>query len=143
VSAEQPAITSCSFLRRLGAMFYDMLLLGSVFFFSTLIMLPFNQGMAIVHNNIPYDLFLLIISYCYFTWQWTHGGQTPGMRAWNIKLRAPDAGNVTWQRAGLRYLLALLAIVPLGAGFLWALFDRDKLAFHDRYSNTMLVIIAN
>ena len=143
MSAQQTTIPPCGLLRRLGAIFYDTLLLVSVFFFSTLAIIPFNGGMAISHNNIPYDLFLLFIGYCYFTWQWTHGGQTLGMRAWNIRLMMVDASVVTWQRAGLRYLLALLSLIPLGAGFLWSLIDRDRLAFHDRYSKTLPVIAQN
>ena len=125
-------------LRRLAAIFYDFLLLLSVLFFVTLAVIPFNGGQAIEHDNLPYDFYLFAITYLYFTWQWTHGGQTLGMRAWNVCLLQLDPGNVTWPNASLRFLLALVSGLVLGAGFFAALFDPDMLAFHDRYSNTHL-----
>ena len=121
-------------------MFYDLLLLASIFFFGTLAIIPFNGGEAIDHGNLPYDFYLLVITYLYFTWHWTHGGQTLGMRAWRLRLLQHDFGNVTWRNASLRFLLATLSCLACGAGFFWVLFDRDNLAFHDRYSNTRLNI---
>ena len=49
-------------------MFYDLLLLASIFFFGTLAIIPFNGGTAIDHGNLPYDFYLLVITYLYFTW---------------------------------------------------------------------------
>jgi uncharacterized RDD family membrane protein YckC len=121
-------------------MFYDLLLLASVFFFSTLVIIPFNGGQPIEHGNLAYDFYLLTISYLYFTWQWTHGGQTLGMRSWKIRLRQHDAGKVTWPNASLRFLLAMLSGLALGTGFFLVLIDPGRLAFHDRYSNTRLYV---
>jgi len=123
-------------MRRLAAMFYDFLLLLSVLFCGTLMMIPFNGGRPIEHDNLPYNLYLAAITYLYFTWQWTHGGQTLGMRAWKIRLVQNGSGNVAWRNASLRFLLALISILVLGAGYVWTLFDPERLAFHDRYSNT-------
>jgi len=117
-------------------MFYDLLLLVSIYFFGTLVLIPFNGGQPIEHGNLPYDFYLMAITYLYFTWQWTHGGQTLGMRAWKIRLRKVEGGNVTWRDASLRFLLALLSVPALGAGFIRALIKPDRMAFHDRYSNT-------
>ena len=133
-------LPTCGLARRFAAIAYDGLLLGSVFFFATLLILPFNNGTAIGSNNIPYDIYLLLISYLYFTWQWTHGGQTLGMRAWGIWLQQKDAPRVGWASASLRFLLAMLSWLALGLGFLSSLFDRYRLAFHDRYSHTVLVV---
>ena len=127
-------------LRRFSAMFYDLLLLASIFFFGTLAIIPFNGGTAIDHGNLPYDFYLVVITYLYFTWQWTHGGQTLGMRAWRLRLRQRGSGAVTWRNASLRFLLATLFCLVFGAGFFWVLFDKDSLAFHDRYSNTRLKV---
>jgi Predicted membrane protein/domain len=129
----------CGLPRRLCAMFYDLLLLLSVFFFGTLVMIRFNGGTAIDHNNLPYDAYLLALSYLYFTWQWTHGGQTPGMRIWRLRLTQPGSNTVTWENASLRFLLALFSVPSLGLGFLWALFDAKQRTLHDRYSNTLLI----
>ena len=34
-----------------------------------------------------------------------------------------------------------LAALPLGLGYLWMLFDRDGLTWHDRLSHTRLVLV--
>lgn len=122
-------------------MFYDCLLLSAVLFFCTLILLPFTHGQAIASGNMPFDIYLYLITYFYFVWQWTHGGQTLGMKAWKIRLESLNTDPVTWQRASLRFFLACLSWIFVGAGFLWSLADRDHLAFHDKYSHTRLILI--
>ncbi len=128
-------------LRRLAAIFYDSILLAAVLFFSTLIIMPLTHGHAIASGNILFKIYIYSICYLYFVWQWTHGGQTLGMLAWKIKLKETDSENVSVKKATFRFLLATVSLVCLGAGFIWSLFDPDKLAFHDRYSGTFLQII--
>ena len=77
---------SCSFLRRLGSIIYDTILLSSVFFFATFCLIPFLGGQAIESNNLAYKVYLLILAYLYFVWQWSFGGKTLGMRSWHIKV---------------------------------------------------------
>ncbi|MEN8260121.1 MAG: RDD family protein, partial [Pseudomonadota bacterium] len=81
-----PKLKPPGFFRRLGAIFYDSLLLLSVLFVATALILPFNEGEAFHSNQHYYPLFLLILSLLFFGWFWTHGGQTLGMRAWKIKV---------------------------------------------------------
>lgn len=134
-------IKICGLLRRLAAIFYDCILLSAVLFFSTFIMMPFTQGQAIASGNLPFSIYIFCISCLYFTWQWTHGGQTLGMLAWKIKLKEINSANVSWRKAAIRFLLATISLVFIGAGFFWSVFDTDKLAFHDRYSGTLLFIV--
>ncbi len=122
-------------------MFYDALLLLSIYFIVTLILIPFNQGAAIEPGNAPYNLLLLLISYLYFAWHWTHGGQTLGMLAWKIRLHSPQSDKITWKQATQRYLMGLFSLSCFGLGFLWVILDSEKLAWHDRYSGTFLKII--
>lgn len=127
-------------MRRLGSMFYDSLLLLSLFFFATLILLPFTGGLAITSGNIPYHLYLMIISYLYFTWHWSYGGQTLGMRAWHLRLYQEEGRNISWYRASLRFLASILSWLLAGSGFLWSIFDRDSMTLHDRLSKTFLMV---
>lgn len=129
----------CGLLRRFSAIFYDSLLLLSLLFFATVILLPFTGGKAIESNNILYSGYLLLCGYVYFTWQWIHGGQTLGMKAWKIIVISNDSKPLDWKSASLRFLLATISLSALGTGFIWALFDPDKLTFHDRYSKTILI----
>ena len=122
--------------RRLAAVVYDGLLLFAVLFAATALVLPFAGGSAIAPANPLYLLYLLGVSYLYFAWFWTHGGQTLGMRAWRFRVLTQAGEALTWRRAGLRFGCALLSWGALGAGFLWTAFDREQCSWHDRLSGT-------
>jgi len=126
-------------LKRLAAMFYDGLCLFSLFFLATLLLVVFTNGEAISDNNLIYNLFLFFIAYLYFVWHWVNGGRTLGMRAWHIRLISQGLDQVGWRNAIARFCLALFSFVSFGLGFAWAFFDKEKLTFHDRYSNTRLI----
>ena len=125
--------------RRLGAMFYDLLLLIALLAVATtLITLPL--GMPEGGYLFAFQWFLFeIIPLLFFTGFWWRGGQTLGMRAWRLKVVRMDGSPLSWGDALKRHLAALLSCLALGAGFLWILVDRDKLAWHDRLSGTRLI----
>lgn len=126
-------------LKRLLAISYDLILLLSVLFFATFAILPLTNGMAVKSGNLIYIAYLFLCTYAYFAWQWMHGGQTLGMRAWKIKLVCDEPVALTWPIVTRRFMLATMSLLLFGFGFIWALFDKDRLAFHDRFSNTLLV----
>tara|TARA_B110000116_G_C16218601_1_gene308365 strand:+ start:68 stop:490 length:423 start_codon:yes stop_codon:yes gene_type:complete len=126
-------------MRRFAAIFYDILLLVAVLFLATAILLPITGGKAINNGNMLYFLYLLSCCYIYFSWQWTHGGQTLGMRSWKIRLVDKHGLSVNWVTVNKRFLLASISWLTGGAGFIWSVFDLEKLAFHDRYSHTKLI----
>jgi uncharacterized RDD family membrane protein YckC len=73
-------------------------------------------------------------------------GQTFGKRAMYIQVRdVASGGRIDPQRAGLRYLVVgLFRIVPFFMLFtlfdgLWALWDRDRQALHDKIAGTEVV----
>jgi uncharacterized RDD family membrane protein YckC len=61
---------------------------------------------------------------------------TPGMRYARIALCTFDDENPTRQTLRRRIAALLLSALPLGLGFLWALFDEDSLGWHDRITQT-------
>lgn len=126
--------------RRLGAVVYDTLLLVALLMLGSFLYVP------VVGNMLPaplgralYQIFLLAIGFFYFTGFWVRGGQTLGLRTWKLRLVARDGGSATWTQATQRFVLALVSWLCLGLGFLWALVDREKLTWHDRFSDTRLV----
>jgi uncharacterized RDD family membrane protein YckC len=136
--ADNPA-RPASLLRRLAALCYDSLLLLAIWFIATAILLPFSSGEAIPANNPLLSTYLLFISFFFYAWFWRHGGQTLGMRAWRLQLRNLRPGPVTWLQALLRFMVAIPAALLSGLGYLWMLFDKQKLTWHDRYSETCIV----
>ena len=133
-TASLPAV---GLLRRLAAIAYDSLLLFGVLFVAAAIVVAFNRGEE-VHHPL-FSVYLLGVSYLFFGWFWTHGGQTLGMRAWKFRVQRFHGGAISWQQALRRYLLAIVSWAVLGLGFLWMLVDKDKMTLHDRFSRTVLV----
>lgn len=61
---------------------------------------------------------------------------TPGMRYAKIALCTFDDENPTRRAMRGRIGAQMLSALPLGLGFLWALFDEDSLGWHDRITQT-------
>jgi uncharacterized RDD family membrane protein YckC len=126
--------------RRLASALYDLLLLAALVMVATL---PFLAAFGIdsTHGWRRHLLqsWVLALGAAYFTWFWTRGGQTLPMKTWNIRLVRADGAPVGIGRAIHRYLLAVIGLLALGAGFAWAFFDRDRQFLHDRLAGTAIV----
>jgi len=75
----------------------------------------------------------------YFSWFWTHGGQTVAMRAWRFRVERRDGHPLRFAQAGLRFVLAIFSTLSI-VGLLWAWVDRDKQFLHDRLARTRLMM---
>lgn len=80
-----------------------------------------------------------LVTGVYATASWRRGGQTLGMRPWKLHVTSLADDTPSWRALWLRYALGSLALLCVGAGFCWALFDKDRLALHDRASGTRLI----
>lgn len=131
---------SPSLFKRLASLFYDGLLLIAILFAATFAFIAIFGDATHAPLRYMLQLYLYLIAGVYFIWCWRRGGQTLAMQTWRIRL-ASDAGRpVTMRQALCRYLLASAGLLLFGAGFLWAVFDRDGLFLHDRLSGTRLMV---
>ncbi len=119
-------------------MFYDSLLLFSVLLFATGMALLVTRGTLDYHNPF-FRTYLFLICFLFYAWFWTHGGQTLGMRAWHLRVQRFDGSPITLWQALLRFLSAIPAWALLGLGYLWMLVDKNRLALHDRFSESVIV----
>lgn len=126
-------------LRRFGAILYDGLLLSGLLFAATLCILPFNGGEAIAPDQWLFPVYLLVVSFLFFGWFWTHGGQTLGMRAWKIKVIGRSGHPVTWVQALIRFAGAVLSWTAAGIGYWWIAFSEEHAAWHDLLSHSRIV----
>jgi len=127
-------------LRRMAAIVYDALLNLALWIIVALVFIGFNKGEAIeTYQNLPLQVALAIVSYTFFVGYWTRVGRTLGMQSWGLQLETPDGGKPTLLTASVRFFAAILSWAPAGLGFLWQLWDKDKLTWHDRISGTRLV----
>ncbi len=118
------------------------LVLTAVLFVATAALLPVTGGEAIRPNHGLYSVYLVAVSFGYFGWFWTHGGQTLGMRSWHLRLVDAEGNGASWRFALIRFVAACLSWIALGAGFLWMLVDTDRLTWHDRLSSTRIIDVS-
>lgn len=138
-SLTPPGNAPSGLFRRLAALLYDAVLLAGLLFAATLAILPWHGGIAFRPHDPVFSAYLLGITFVFFGWSWTHGGQTLGMRAWRIRVVTAEGGPITWNRAVLRFVSALVSLSLLGLGYLWILFDSRKRGWHDLASGTWVV----
>lgn len=137
--------------RRLAAMLYDSFLLFAIGWCVTAVAVFMRattvgadaiqaSGRAAVAGPVL-QLALATAFVAFFGWFWTHTGQTLGMQTWRLRVQQPSGAAITWRQALLRLGCATLSLLALGAGYWWALVDREGCTWHDRCSGTRIVLL--
>lgn len=131
----QPA----NLIKRFATCIYELLILIAIWLLCTFVFLwLFGEiDTALKQRTLQSSLWLL--TGLYFVICWVKTGQTVAMQAWKIKLVNTDDACVSPKQALLRYALATISLGAFGAGFLWALVDKEQLFLHDRLLKTRLV----
>ena len=133
--------TTPGFGRRLVSMIYELLLLLAVLFISSFIFHLIFRDTNAVYFRPLFQFYLLVVMGIYFVWFWTHGGQTLAMQTWKMKVVTASGNKLGMRQAITRYLLAVMGVLFLGFGILWALFDRERQYLHDRLAGTRIIKI--
>lgn len=135
-------VSSPSLLRHLAIVVYDLVLLLSVLLFAAAIAVAFNAlftgGQAIASGNPFFFLYLLTVSFLFYGWFWTHGGQTLGMRAWKVFLLSENHHRISWQQAFFRFVVAIPSWFLLGIGFWGQWLGKSKQSWPDLMSHSYL-----
>jgi len=75
----------------------------------------------------------------YFVLFWSTAGQTPGMRTMGLRVIDARGEHPGFARSCVRIVGLLLAIIPLGAGFLPVLVDDRRRALQDFLASTAVI----
>jgi|SRR5688572_14917825 uncharacterized RDD family membrane protein YckC len=134
-----PAADTASLARRGLSLSYEVLLLLAVLFAGALPFVLIAGAADRMAARPLFQLYLVALTAVYFVWQWRRGGQTLPMKTWRIRVVTREGAPLDWTRAAQRYLFALAGTLLAGAGFLWALVDRDRQFLHDRLAGTRIV----
>jgi len=126
--------------RRGLALIYEALLLVAVLFAGALPFLVLTRHLEATDVRPLFQFYLLALCGVYFVWQWLHGGQTLPMRTWRLRLVTHSGAPLTLRHCMYRYIFVLPGLGLFGAGFLWALIDRERQFLHDRLAGTRIVI---
>lgn len=126
------------FFRRLGAQLYDAFLLIALLIFANALLYLFATDESIRYHQSLHRSYLVAVSFIFYGWFWTHGGQTLGLRAWKIKVLTLDQKPISWKQSLLRFITAIISWAGLGLGFAWILIDKKRYSWHDHLSKTAL-----
>jgi uncharacterized RDD family membrane protein YckC len=144
--SEPETMPGAGVLRRFGAMLYDTLIVIALAMLATALLLPLTGGEAIVADRVGpfeylYRALLVLLVVAFFGLFWTRRGQTLGMLAWRLRLEREDGGAIRWSDVLLRLAGATVSLAALGLGYFWIWIDRDRLAWHDRWTHTRIVVL--
>lgn len=130
-----------SWFRRIAIMVYEFLLLIALLGCATFVFLIIVGDSTQGFKRHLLQFILWLIAGFYFVISWMKVGQTLAMKTWKVKVQSTDGHLLSLNRAVSRYFLASLSVVLFGAGFVWALFDREGLYLHDRLIGSHLILV--
>jgi len=123
---------------RLAAMAYDWLLLASILFATTFVLILLRGGEAIRPGTWWYGVVLIAVAFLFYGWCWTHGGQTLGLRAWKLRVVTDEGEPLSWLDAARRFAASTVLLLPPGLGLIGSLLDPKRRCWHDKLSRTRL-----
>lgn len=137
-------MNTIGFFKRLLIICYDGLLLLGVILLASVILplLPDALNFSPLGKAIK-GVYLLSITFLFYGWFWTHGGQTLGMKVWKLYLVDTDGQFINWTTAFVRFIAAIFSLAAIGLGFTWILLDRRRRAWHDIISKTQILYVPN
>jgi len=112
---------------------------------------------------------LVLVVVLFFSYFWTRRGQTIGMLAWRLRITRDDGGPLGWRDSAQRlatigvlllpfvggdwlffsrwpesrwrWIAICASLAPLVGSYLWVWIDRERRAWHDRWSGTRLWVL--
>jgi uncharacterized RDD family membrane protein YckC len=137
----QPQISiKAGFFRRFAALAIDWLTLSVI---ADILSFAYRIGRGFEPREIHLDIAMglsVVLIMLYFTLLTGEGGQTLGKMLLGIKVQCTDGSRAGYGRAFIRtlgYIVSFFFMTFLG--FLWALWDRNKQAWHDKIAGTEVV----
>jgi len=125
---------------RLLSLAYEILVVSAIALVAGLVFYGVANGSLSGSVRHLFQVYLFLVLGAYFVACWSRGGRTLPMQTWKIRVVRDDGVSIGIGRAMLRYVLAWLSLMPLGAGFLWAFFDREGQFLHDRLAGTRMIV---
>lgn len=146
-----PIVLGAGFLSRAMALFIDLAalallngalvsLLGGSLFGEA----PSNLWAMLVLSGSLLGVALVVppvMGLAYFTIFHACGGQTIGKLLLGLQVNDLAGGPLPWGRSFLRAVGQFGSALPLAAGFLWVLVDRERRAWHDYLAMSRVAVV--
>jgi uncharacterized RDD family membrane protein YckC len=126
--------------RRFSSVVYEAVLASAAAFLAGVAFYGAALGRLTGEMRLLFQIYLFLVLGIYFITCWSRGGRTLPMQTWSMRIVRRDGAPVGVGRAALRYVLAWISLLSLGAGFFWAWIDRDRQFLHDRLAGTRIVM---
>ena len=98
---------------------------------------------ALINLTLGGLLLVLTLPLClataYFVAFHACGGQTIGKMFMGLRVRSRCSESLSFGVSFLRFIGLFLSALPIGAGFLWAILDRNQETWHDKLALTQVV----
>ncbi len=120
------------FWRRLMAFLVDLLWIS-----------PLVASLLSINYNFEWQVFLInhILPALLIIWFWIKYAATPGKLLFDCEIVDAITGQpITFKQALVRYAAYIVSALPLGLGFFWILWDKQKQAWHDKIAGTVVII---
>lgn len=151
------------FLKRIGALTYDLFLIFAVGFAYTALMMAVAVAMGLEQEHVTIvsegDLLMMqaddefapalagslfqaglgLTILLFYVGFWQFRDATLGMQTWRLKLVTESGGKPSLSQYLLRALLGFVSLASLGLGYFWMLVDSKKITLHDRFSKTRVI----
>jgi uncharacterized RDD family membrane protein YckC len=132
---------SAGLARRAAALAYEAALLFAVLLAAAAPFVAITRGTEAWVARPLFQLYLVAVAGVYFVWQWRRGGQTLPLKTWRMRIVTRAGAPLGLHHALCRFVFAAAGCALAGAGFLWALVDRDGLYLHDRLAGTRIIFV--
>ncbi|WP_137167423.1 RDD family protein [Salinimonas lutimaris] len=133
---------AAGFWRRFCAVMLDVLL----FFVFITIPVSLTLGSVMLSTgseplNWVNVTFGYVLPFLLTLWFWQKFLGTPGKMLMGIQIVDFNTGRrASVIKSTVRYVAYLVSMIPLGLGFLWVAFDKNKRGFHDHLSGTAVIV---
>ena len=121
-------------LKRIAASIYDLFLLLGVWFAVGSFAVWINGG--IIEEKWIGPFLVLISTWIFYGYFWTHGGKTLGMAVWKFEIYSIDENKINFQKVSIRFFSNVITVLLGGTPLILMYFSKNNLSLSDYLSKT-------
>ena len=121
-------------LKRIAASIYDLFLLLGVWFAVGSFAVWINGG--IIEAKWIGPFLVLVSTWIFYGYFWTHGGKTLGMAVWKFEIYSIDENKINFQKVSIRFFSNVITVLLGGTPLILMYFSKNNLSLSDYLSKT-------
>ncbi len=126
-------------LAGIGTRVFAFMLDGIILAILMMLIVAIVSGLRL--SSMPaLNFFSMAVPVAYYWYFWTQrDGQTPGKFALGIRVVKAQGGAISNTDAVIRAIGYHVSAILCGLGYIWAIFDKNNQAWHDKLAKTYVV----